>query len=421
MRVVILYNTSWYVFLLRRNLISSLIEAGHTVSVLAPPDAYTERVKRLGVSYIPLSLNPTGTSPTQEIVTLLQIYQALRDAQPDAVLSYTIKCNLYAGLCRSRLSFRHVANISGLGQAFDSSSFSTLLIRQLYRRALANTDTVFFQNHDDFNTLIAQRIVSAAQSKLIPGSGVDLERFRPSPRPPRSQRSFLMLGRLLPKKGFTTFIEAARRAREKHGNRVAFWILGAPDYERPDSMDLLEQIIASHAQGVIRYLQSTDDVLPYIHDSDVVVLPSTYNEGIPRSLLEALACGKPIITTNWKGCRETVQHEHNGLLVIPDNTESLVRALFQLIECPTEKLAAMGHQSRRLAVERFDEQIVIASYHRAIGDTAEDPLRDRNEPAPLTSPMEQREEVPVPSLSSVASHASSSSQTSPLVRAQGPT
>ena len=420
MRIVILYNTSWYVFLMRRNLITSLIEAGHSVAVLAPPDAYTERVKRLGVTYIPLSLNPTGTTPTQELVTLIQIYQALHEIRPDAVLSYTIKCNLYAGLCRSHMNFRHVANISGLGQAFDSNSFSTFLIRQLYRRALTNTDTVFFQNKDDCHTLISQKIVTEAQSELIPGSGVDIERFRPLARPARPQRSFLMFGRLLPKKGFRAYIEAAAIMRERYGDRVAFWILGAPDYERPDSMELLEYIMAGHAQGAIRYLQSTDDVLPYIHDADVVVLPSTYNEGIPRSLLEALACGKPIVTTDWKGCRETVHHEHNGFLVTPRDIDSLVRALIQLIECPSEQLVAMGHQSRRMAVERFDERLVIDRYHHAIGDHPKS-SNQRRGPEISTSRLAQQERAMSTFASSVAEHSTSPSQTSILVRAEDPT
>lgn len=366
MRIVILYNTSWYVFLLRRNLIASLIQAGHTITVVAPRDAYTDRVQQLGVSFVPISMSATGTSPIKEMITLGEVYEALRSLQPDVVLSFTVKCNLYAGLCRRMLPFHHVANVSGLGQTFDSSALTNKAIRALYRVALSRTHTIFFQNNEDRNMLVEEKIVSATSAEVIPGSGVDLRRFSPAPPSHREGRAFLMLGRLLPKKGFVAFMEAAATLKARYGEGAAFWILGAPDFERPESLELLEQIISRHAEGTIRYLQSTDDVVPYLHEADAVVLPSTYNEGVPRSLLEALACGKPIITTNWKGCRETVEAGKNGYLVLPDNTESLIRAMTQILECNEQALDTLGRHSRRIAEERFNEETVLSAYHRAI-------------------------------------------------------
>jgi glycosyltransferase involved in cell wall biosynthesis len=389
MRIVILYNTSWYVFLLRRTLIASLLKAGHSVTVVAPKDAYTERVKSLGVAFVPITMSGTGTSPLREAVTLAQIHETLRAVKPDVVLSFTVKCNLYAGLCRRTLSFSHVANISGLGEAFDTSALTNKMVRGLYRIALSRTHRVFFQNRDDRDMLVEHSIVSKSQSEVIPGSGVDLSRFTPAPPTRRGVRSFLMLGRLLPKKGFVAFMEAAEHLKARHGDSVAFWILGAPDFERPESVELLQQIISKHAHGTIRYLQSTDDVLPYLREADAVVLPSTYNEGVPRSLLEALACGKPIITTNWKGCRETVEPGKNGYLVLPDNTDSLIRAMSQLVECSEQTLDLFGRASRRIAEERFNEETVVSAYHRAIN--AASYLGTRHEYEPTTErPMENR-------------------------------
>ncbi len=386
MRIVILYNTSWYVFLLRQTLIASLLRAGHSVTVVAPRDAYTERVIQLGVSFIPITMSGTGTSPIKEAISLGQIHEALRAVKPDAVLSFTVKCNLYAGLCRRTLSFNHIANISGLGEAFDTSAFTNTIVRSLYRVALARTHRVFFQNREDRDMLVEHSIVTKSQSEVIPGSGVDLSRFTPVPPNRRGVRSFLMLGRLLPKKGFVAFMEAAEHLKARYADSVAFWILGAPDFERPESLELLQQIISKHAQGIIRYLQSTDDVLPYLREADAVVLPSTYNEGIPRSLLEALACGKPIITTNWKGCRETVDPGKNGYLVLPDNTESLIRAMSQLIECSEQTLDQFGHVSRRIAEERFNDERVVSAYHRAIQGVASPSARREYKPI-ATKPM----------------------------------
>jgi glycosyltransferase involved in cell wall biosynthesis len=181
-----------------------------------------------------------------------------------------------------------------------------------------------------------------------------------------------MFGRLLPKKGFGRYLDAATELKARYGESAQFWILGAPDSERAESRKLFERILKAHSLGVIRYINPTDDVLPYLQDADAIVLPSTYNEGVPRSLLEALACGKPIITTDWKGCRETVQNGRNGVLVRPHDTQSLTRALQQMIECSKETLSEYGLRSRSLAESRFDERLVFNAYLKALGAEASD-------------------------------------------------
>ncbi|MFN4895223.1 MAG: glycosyltransferase family 4 protein [Pseudomonadota bacterium] len=362
MRTVILYNSSWYVFLLRQNLIRSLQSAGHTVTVIAPEDRYTERVKRLGVNFVPIAMHGSGSSPIEEAVTIADVYRALRKVRADVVLSFTVKCNLYAGLCRRMLDFRHVANVSGLGDIFNTGPAVRRGVYLLYRVALARTHLIFFQNVEDQERLCASGAVDRNRTRVIPGSGVDLERFMPAQRSHRRQRAFLMFGRLLPQKGFDSFIEAARELRHRFEDRVAFWVLGAVDQSRNESLRLLQRINEAHADGIIRYLDSTDDPLPFIREADVVVLPSTYNEGVPRSLLEALACGKPVVTTDWKGCRDTVEHEGNGLLVRPNDTASLIDALGSLATCDIGMLERLGRRSRHVAEQRFDERIVLNAY-----------------------------------------------------------
>jgi glycosyltransferase involved in cell wall biosynthesis len=366
MRVVILYNSSWYVFLLRRNLISSLRELGHQVTVIAPVDRYTDRVKQMGVSFIPIKIDGAGRSPIAEACSVASIGRALKATAPQAVLSFTVKCNLYAGLCRRFIEFKHIANVSGLGELFDPSSKLRSAANLMYRLALKRTNHVFFQNEQDKDFLVKNGAVSSLTAKVIPGSGVDLDRFTQEQRVPSTARSFLMFGRLLPKKGFDLFVEAAREIKQRHGGAVNFWVMGAPDPSRSESAELLERVNRAHAEGVIRYLQSTDDPLPIIRESDAVVLPSTYNEGIPRSLLEALACGKPVITTDWKGCRETVEEGRNGYLVKPGDTDSLVRAIESLALKSPEHLLELGRNSRALAERRFDEKIVIKAYREAL-------------------------------------------------------
>lgn len=369
-KILLLYNSSWYVFLLRRNLIRALQENGCDVSVVAPVDAYTERVKGLGVSFLPLEMSARGTHPIRELQTLLSLERAIRYSAPDAVLSFTVKCNLYAGLCKRNNSFTHVANISGLGEGFQTGGVVQRTLTHLYALAMARTETIFFQNPDDFTHCVKSRMVPLSSSSLLPGSGVDLSAFNPKAFPSFRRdsniRVFLMFGRLLPRKGFYSFIQAARTLRERWGDNVAFWVMGAPDHNRPESGDLLEAIIRSHAEGDIRYLQATDDVRPILREASVVVLPSTYNEGVPRSLLEALAMEKPVITTDWKGCRETVRHGINGYLCRPHDEASLLSCMESLIQAPPEQLSEMGRASRSLAEERFDERLVIDAYLNAL-------------------------------------------------------
>jgi len=366
MRAVILYNTSWYVYLLRRRLIARLQESGVEVTVVAPVDNYTDRVRQLGVRFIPLRMSQTGKSPLREFESLTQVYTILRATKPDAVLSFTVKCNLYAGLCRTHLPYRYIPNISGTGDLFDGTSLTERIAKRLYRTALGSADRVFFQNGDDRASFLTQGLVRADQATLLPGSGVDLSYFHPTPRTPRPWRTFLMFGRILPKKGFGAFLDAAAELKARYGESAQFWILGAPDPERAESRALFESVLRAHALGTVRYINRTDDVLPHVQEADVIVLPSTYNEGIPRSLLEALACGKPIITTNWKGCRETVENGANGLLVPPHDTASLVRALQQLIECSEDTLVDYGARSRAIAEARFDERLVLDAYLAAL-------------------------------------------------------
>lgn len=366
MRVVILYNTSWYVYLLRRNLITNLQDAGCEVIVVAPRDNYTSRLLKFGVRHVSIPLDPASTNPLTELRTFSAILRTLRILRPDAVLSFTIKCNLYAGLCKRFTRFTQVANISGLGIAFDQDGLMRRIAKSLYRLALHPTDHIFFQNTDDLHHCTNENLVPKNRSHLIPGSGVDLDAFTPTFRKQSSPRTFLIFGRLLPQKGYDLFLKAAKQLRDECGDAAEFLILGAPDTTRQESLHLFDRIKSAHAEGTVRYLQNSDDVRPILNDVDVVVLPSTYNEGIPRSLLEAMACGKVIITTNWKGCRETVEHSVNGYLVPPHDQDALTAAMRKMIVCSEKELDSMGHASRLRAERLFDERFVLDAYLNAL-------------------------------------------------------
>lgn len=363
----IVYNTGWYIYNFRRRLIAELQARGHEVFVICPDDSYVEKLRTLGVQYIPLRLNPLGTSPFEEFVTLASLFVKLAKLGPDYVLSFTIKCNLYVGLCRTFLRFTQIANVSGLGQAFEHDNLLQRIACRLYKIALRGCSRVFFQNQEDFKICTGRRLIPFAASRILPGSGVDLDLYRPSDRPIGSEpRRFLIFGRLLPRKGYYEFLEAARVLKRQFGDTVEFWVLGAEDPKRPDSVELRQRIENAHAEGDILFFPFTDDVRPILSAVDVVVLPSTYNEGVPRSLLEGLACGKPVITTDWRGCRETVRNGVNGYLVPPGNSMRLIEAMETLYLSSPSRLRQMGMMSRRIAEACFDEKLVINSYLREL-------------------------------------------------------
>lgn len=362
MIIAIVYNSAWYIYNFRSNLIDKLQEEGHTVVAISPVDEYVGRLEKLGVKHYPLSMKALSKNPLKEIKTLINLLALLRKIKPDYVLSYTVKCNLYVGLCGYLLPIKQIANISGMGEVFDRKGLLQYIVRFLYNVGFKTTKWIFFQNKEDLDLCVQKKLVDKKKSLLLPGSGVDLQNFLPAAEKNNQSRTFLMFGRLLPKKGYDLFLLAARELKLRYGDQVQFQIMGVEDKSRPESRKLFERINHYQSLGFIKVLPKTDNVLPVLQNIDVVVLPSTYNEGVPRSILEALACGKPIVTTDWKGCRETVEEGVNGYLVPPGNQAQLTYALESLTNMPTKTFQQMGKASRSLAERKFDENLVLSAY-----------------------------------------------------------
>jgi len=378
MKVAIVANTSWYVYNFRRNLIKLLQAKGYEVHVIAPVDDYTDKLVQLGVKHYPIDLSQRGVNPFRELISCVRLFRLFRAIRPDLVLTFTVKCNLYTGICRRFVKFQQIANISGLGEAFDKKGLVNYIVSLLYKFALSKSKRVFFQNEEDRQAIIKHGLLPECLCKCIPGSGVDLNAFRPALSFARSNpRKFLMLGRLVPKKGFDLFMKAAEQVHLKYKHRAEFWIMGIEDKSRKESKALLEQILSLQKRGIVKYLAPRDNVVSVLHSIDVVVLPSKYHEGVPRTLLEAMACGKPIITTNWKGCRDTVDHGVNGYLIRVGDCQVLERCIIELIHAPHKQLEKMGIASRKKAEEQFDERDVLRAYMNEIDN--QDALPEDNE------------------------------------------
>lgn len=367
MRVAIVINTSWNIWNFRRSLVQALQSAGHEVLAIAPPDAYSERLEtELGCRFVPILMENKGTNPIKDALLTRRFYDIYRRERPDVVLQYTIKPNIYGTLAARLAGIPSVNNVSGLGTVFIVKNLVSKVALGLYQFAFQFPRRVFFQNDDDRQLFLQHNLVNQHITDLLPGSGVDVRKFRPADTFQRNQPfTFLMIARVLYEKGVEEYFEAARLVREAvPGTRVQ--LLGGID--ESGGVGVKRAVFEEWLQaGHIEYLGTSDNVAAHIAAADVVVLPS-YREGTPKTLLEAAAMGKPIVTTDVPGCRETVIDGYNGLLCQVRSGADLARKMLHLQRLPEHKLAEMGSASRRLAEDKFDEQLVLDKYLRLVAE-----------------------------------------------------
>lgn len=346
----------------RGDLICYLRDCGHEVLAVAPgvaPDV-DRRLESWGVRRLSVRLERTGLSFFSDLRTLLGLRHLMLAEKPDIVLTYTIKPVIYGSIAAWTVGVPHrAAMITGLGYAFAPSStiFQYLVrggARLLYKAAMMCAHTVFFQNPDDQADFERLGLLSGSQRVVqIAGSGVNLDRFAALPLINGPMR-FLMIARLLVEKGVREYINAAALVRQIRPD-LSFHLVG-PFEDHPSAVSREEVQSAVH-KGDLIYHGATSDVRPFLADCHVFVLPS-YREGTPRTVLEAMAVGRPVITTNAPGCRETVISGENGFLVESQQVQPLVDAMLLIAELPSEEIRRMAVRSRAQVEARFDVNIV---------------------------------------------------------------
>ncbi len=365
--LVLTANTAWNLAHFRAPLLQAFADRGFLLVALAPVDASVLRLQAMGCKVEPLPVPAHGRNPWADFLLFWSYIGLLRRYRPVALLSFTVKPNIYGGLAARLLGIAQVGNISGLGTAFIQGGWLGKLVERLYRLGLGGAKTVFFQNPDDRDFFLARRLVREDQAALLPGSGVGLEYFKPVARPPEpagAQRSFvfLFIGRLLGDKGLMELFQAVKLLQDP---ALRLLILGPDGGTNPTA--ITPGVLAQWRQDPqIELLGPADDVRPFIDAADCVVLPS-YREGTPRSLLEAAAMGKPLLATDVPGCRQVVRDGHNGYLCRVKDPHDLARAMRQLMQLSPEQRQAMGQASRKLAEEVFDERLVVKKYLEALG------------------------------------------------------
>jgi glycosyltransferase involved in cell wall biosynthesis len=365
MKIAIVLNTSWNIFNFRMNFVRTLIAQGYEVHTIAPEDEYTKFLVEAGCHHHKVRMDSRGANPIKDSLLIVELFSIYRKIRPDIVLHYTIKPNVYGTLAASMLRIPVINNVCGLGTVFLKDNVVSAVAIMLYKLSFRFAHKVFFQNPDDQKLFIEKKLVKKEAVDLVPGSGIDLEKFQPVSFKRNEKFTFLLISRLITDKGILEYIRAIRKLRTR-GIDAKFQILGAmdPKHKRGIKTEVINNWIEDE---VIEYLGTTDDVRKHIGNADCIVLPS-YREGTPRTLLEAASSSKPIIATNVPGCNHVVIDNFNGLLCKLKDSDDLAEKMKQMSEFGDLKLQEFGKNSRAKMEAEYDESLVINKYLAALRD-----------------------------------------------------
>lgn len=339
------------------------------MACLSPKDDYSQKLIRdLGCEWLPLVMDNKGSNPFKDAGLVFQFWRYYRRLKPVAALHFTIKNNVYGTWAARSLGVPAINNVSGLGTAFIRNGLVPAIVRLLYKTSQPFAHRVFCQNEEDFAHLVDAGLVAQQRLELLPGSGVDLDRFHPALREKHTgPLRFLYAGRMLADKGLNELI-AAVCAINANGVRCSLWLSGFADVENVSAISG-QQLKAWAEHPYIDWLGSSDSMEEVYAAVDCVVLPS-YREGMPRSLLEAGAMGLPVVATDVPGCRNIVEDGFNGVLCEARNTESLRAALLKMLQMTHEERAVMGENGRGLVSREYDEKLVVDAAVRAVRSAA---------------------------------------------------
>lgn len=364
MKILILINSSWNVINFRSNLIKKLIEDGHEVLVMANHDQYSPLLHSLGCKYQQITFKSRSLNPYAELKLFLGILLKVKAIRPDFILTFTIKPNIYGSLVAQILKIRTINNIAGLGISH-SSFLLRNIIKYLYKLSLKNTYKCFFQNIDDLSYFVDKRILPRSKTALLPGSGVDLDRFCVNEPIIRHRRNllefnFLLSSRMLWSKGIGEYVLAARMIKAEFKN-INFWLVGFLNVDNKDAISLSD-ITKWNEEGIIDYKGSTDDIKSVLELVHCFVLPTYYPEGTPKSLLEASAMQLPIITSDTSGCRDVVKDGLTGYLCKPRDHQDLYKKMKKILYLSHRERENMGFLAREAMEKKFDDKIVSTTY-----------------------------------------------------------
>ena len=361
-KILLIGNCYTTVASFRKEIVIDLVNQGYQVFVAFPNHSHGEKesgedfAKDTRCSFIEIGINRRSINVLGEIKTIFSLRKLIDEIKPDCILLYTIKPNIYAGLIAARRNIPYIINVTGLGSGMNGGIVSKLL-KTLYIRSMNRASVVFFQNKSDHQFLVESGY-HGENAQFIPGSGVNLQEFKELPYPNSGSVVFMYTARVMKEKGIEEFLGAAKAFADN--SNVMFEICGDCEDEYSEELRDLED------KNIVKYYGRVSDVRPYIERSSCVVIPTFYHEGVSNCLLEAAACGRPIITTDRPGSAETVDVNQSGYLIKEKDTQGLIKAIQEFLELPVEKRQTMGKVGRRKMEQEFDRKIVVDRYGYAI-------------------------------------------------------
>jgi galacturonosyltransferase len=360
MKILILTNYFLGLYSFRKEVVKAIRDAGHEVVISAPFDEKKAYFEEIGCKLIDTQFNRKGTNPIKDLGLMMRYRKILRQINPNVVLSYTIKPNLYGGMACQLCHVPQIVNITGLGSAVENPGWLQKLTIILYKVGLRKAKTVFFQNKANMDFCKSHKMVKGNLA-LIPGSGVNLEYHSLQEYPEDGVIKFVFISRLLKEKGIEEYFGAAARIKELYPN-TEFHVVGPCE----DAYE--EQLKQLQNKGIVIYHGLQADVRPFIGAVHCTIHPSYYPEGMSNVLLESCAAGRPIITTNRPGCGEIVEDGKTGFLVEAKNVNGLVSVVERFLDLPYSQKKNMGLMAREKVEREFDRQIVVDAYIKELSN-----------------------------------------------------
>ena len=357
-KILIVNNSTAGLWGFRQELIEKLC-ARYKVIILAKDTGSVEQMLNLNCQYIPINWDYHGTNVLQEARLMSLLFRHIREIRPNMVLTYTIKPNIYVGIVCATLKIPYISNITGLGTAVEKNGALQRITIPLYRFGLRKASMVFFQNTENRDFMLEHHMINGPY-ELLPGSGVNLEKYRYLEYPKDDNIiRFTFISRIMKEKGIDHFLDAARYFRSEYPN-IHFDIYGKCDGDYESTMSSYQN------EGIITYHGYTSDIIKVHSVSSCTIHPSYYPEGMSNVLLESAACGRPIITTNRSGCRETVTDQVTGFIVKTRDSEDLIAKMKSFIALTWEERRAMGQKGREKVEKEFDRNVVVGKYLKEI-------------------------------------------------------
>ncbi|MFD1385935.1 glycosyltransferase family 4 protein [Oceanobacillus oncorhynchi subsp. oncorhynchi] len=354
-KILILSNHHAYTYNFRKEIIQALLKQNYKVILVLPYGDKVELLKNMGCEFIDLPLDRRGMNPITDFKLFLRYRKIIKKVKPDAVLSYTVKPNLYGGIACRMGKVPFFPNITGLGSAVENNNPIQKFILFMSKQAYKNATCVFFQNEEN-KVFFYKNNIKLKNYRVIPGSGVNVQDFSLLPYPSEDTIEFLYISRIMKQKGIDQYLDAAEYIKNKYNN-VNFHVLGfcEEDY-------YISKLQKLQNEKIIEYHGMQDDVKEFHRKSHCTIHPTYYPEGMSNVLLESAASGRPIITTNRSGCREIVDNGVNGYIIEQENTEELIRKIEKFIDLSPNEKKKMGIAARQKIEKEFDRKLVVEAY-----------------------------------------------------------